>query len=349
MTVDTSDLGIRASIDIHAHCVPAELIDVMRADGRRLGVEVAEDGTGTTVLLDGRRRVGPLRRDLIDMSLRLETMERTGVDVQVLSSFIDLTGYELEPRAGAAFARRFNEAIAAEAEEHAGRFMMLATVPLQDGELAAAELEHAVTKLGAVGVEIATTVDGNALVDARLDSFWAMAESLRCIVLVHPHLPLAGLDLTDKMLHNMVGRPLETTIAVARLMVAGVLDRHPELRICLVHGGGALPFQVGRLQRGYEALPHLVATEMQNAPIELLGRMYFDTVLFSPSGIRYLIDFAGADHVVLGSDYPFPMGDPDPLATVDAIPGLTGAERDAIVGGNVLRLISEIERPNAGR
>ena len=331
------------SIDIHAHCVPGELLAMLRSEGSEFGIEVTEDGKGVAAILDGRRRVGPIRDDLIDMSLRVAAMDQTGVDVQILSSWVDLTGYELEPEAGAKFARRFNETIAAEASRHPGRFMMLATVPLQDGALAAGELEHAVTKLGAVGVEICTTVDGATLVDAELDDFWAKAQELRCIVLLHPHMPLVGLDLSAKMLHNLVGRPLETTIAVARLMVAGVLDRFPELRICLVHGGGALPFQIGRIQRGYEGLPHVVASDMASTPLDLFAKMYFDTVLFTAASLRFLIDFAGADHVVLGSDYPFPMGDLDPIATLDSVPDLTSDERSAILEGNVRRLISEVE------
>jgi aminocarboxymuconate-semialdehyde decarboxylase len=335
------------SIDIHAHCVPAELIALLRSEGRALGIDVAEDGKGVTALLDGRRRVGPVRDDLVDVSLRLETMDRTGVDVQVLSSWIDMTGYELEPESGARLSRLFNETMASEAAAHPDRFMMMATVPLQDGSLAAAELEYAVTHLGAVGVEIATTVDGKALVDAGLDAFWAKAEELQCIVLLHPHMPLIGVNLEAKMLHNMVGRPLESTIAVGRLMVAGVLDRYPGLTICLVHGGGALPYQIGRIQRGYEALPHVVATDMQSTPLELLAKMYFDTVVFTATSLRFLIEFAGIDHVVLGSDYPFPMGDLDPIATLETVPDLSGDERSAILEGNVTRLISQVRGRSA--
>lgn len=331
------------SIDIHAHCIPADMIAFLRSDGASLGIDVAEDGKGVTALLDARRRVGPLRSDITDVALRLETMDRTGVDVQVLSSWIDLTGYELEPEAGARLSRRFNETMAADAAEHPDRFMVLATVPLQDGALAAAELEYAVTKLGAVGVEIATTVDGVALSDAGLDAFWAKAQELQCIVLVHPHMPLTGIDLSANLLDNMVGRPLETSIAIGRLMVAGVLDRFPNLTICLVHGGGALPYQIGRIQQGYRGIPHVVATNMESSPLELLARMYFDTVVFTASSLRFLIDFAGVDHVVLGSDYPFPMGDLDPIATLDTVPDLTSDERAAILAGNVTRLISAVK------
>lgn len=330
------------SIDIHAHCVPSGLVDLLRSEGGSFGIEVAEDGKGVTALLDGRRRVGPVRADLVDTALRLKTMDDTGVGVQVLSSWVDLTGYELEPEAGAAFSRRSNEVMAEEVASHPDRFEMLATVPLQDGELAAAELEYAVSRLGAVGVEICTTIDGAALAASDLDAFWSKAEELRCIVLLHPHMPLIGIDLSAKLLDNMVGRPLESTIALDRLMVAGLFDRFPDLTMCMVHGGGALPYQVGRIQRGYEALPHVVATDMKSSPLEVVAKLYFDTVVFTASSLRFLIDFAGADHVVLGSDYPFPMGDLDPIATLDTVPDLTPGERAAILEGNVSRLISQV-------
>ncbi|MDH3250336.1 MAG: amidohydrolase family protein [Acidimicrobiia bacterium] len=332
------------SIDLHAHCVPNGLIDLLRSDGGSFGIEVAEDGKGVTALFDGRRRVGPVRADLIDTSLRLKTMDDTGVDVQVLSSWVDLTGYELEPEAGATFARRSNEVMAEEVAAHPDRFEMLATVPLQHGELAAAELEYAVSELGAVGVEMCTTIDGAALADSDLEAFWAKAEELRCIVLLHPHMPLIGIDLSAKMLHNMVGRPLESTIAIGRLMVDGLFDRYPDLTMCMVHGGGALPYQVGRIQRGFEGIPHVVATDMKSTPLEVVAKLYFDTVVFTPASLRFLIDFAGADHVVLGSDYPFPMGDLDPITTLDTVPDLTADERTAILDDNAKRLISQVRR-----
>lgn len=331
------------SIDIHAHCVPSGLIDLLRAEGGSFGIEVAEDGKGVTALFDGRRKVGPVRQDLIDTSLRLKTMDETGVSVQVLSSWVDLTGYELEPESGAEFARRSNQAMAEEVANHPDRFEMLATVPLQNGELAAAELEYAVSTLGAVGVEICTTVDGMALADSDLDAFWAKAEELRCVVLLHPHMPLVGIDLSAKFLHNAVGRPLESSIAISRLIVAGLFDRHPDLTMCMVHGGGALPYQVGRLQRGYEAIPHIVATDMESSPLDVFSKLYFDTVLFTGASIRFLIELAGIEHVVLGSDYPFPMGDLDPIATLDEVPDLTADERAAVLEGNVSRLLSQVK------
>jgi aminocarboxymuconate-semialdehyde decarboxylase len=126
-------------------------------------------------------------------------------------------------------------------------------------------------------------------------------------------------------------------------MVAGLFDRYPDLTMCMVHGGGALPYQVGRMQRGYEGVPHVAATNMESSPLDVFAKLYFDTVLFTAPSLRFLIDFAGVDHVVLGSDYPFPMGDLDPIATLDTIPDLTAAERAAILEDNARRLISQVK------
>lgn len=205
--------------------------------------------------------------------------------------------------------------------------------------MAAAELRHATTELGMVGIEIATTVAGVDLVAAELEPFWAAAAELGSLVLLHPMDPLPGIDLKQHFLDNMVGRPAETTIAIARLIMAGLFDRHPDLRVCVVHGGGFLPYQVGRMQRGWTAKPALAATDLETAPIETIKRLYFDTIVHNPLALRYLIDLVGADRITLGTDYPFEAGDPDPIGTVDAVPGLTAEEREWIVAGTARKLL----------
>lgn len=197
------------------------------------------------------------------------------------------------------------------------RFRAMATVPLQSPDAAANELEYAVSELGMVGVELATTIAGADLAGADLDLFWSAAARLKALVLLHPVDPLAGIDLTSHFLHNIIGRPAETTIAIARLLLSGVLTRHPDLNICLVHGGGFLPYQIGRMQRGWEIKPAIVATELASQPLDALRTLYFDTVLDEPMALRYLIDLVGAERVLLGTDFPFEMGDPTPFARSD--------------------------------
>lgn len=324
------------SIDIHAHCVPAEAVRLLMQNGAEIGITIDED---RRPVINGRTVSMPIRDDLIDRSLRLAAMDRAGINIQVLSNWIDLTAYGLDPDSGARWSRLMNEALATEAAVDPGRFLAMATVPLQSPDAAARELAYAVDELGMVGVEIATTVDGADLSSADLDVFWATAARLKSLVLLHPIDPLAGIDLRSHFLHNIVGRPAETTIAVARLLLSGVFTRHPSLNMCVVHGGGFLPYQIGRMQRGWEHNPAVVATDLPVPPLDAIRSLYFDTILHEPSALRYLIDLVGDEHVLLGTDYPFEMGDSDPLGSIERTPGLTEAERESITHGNASRLL----------
>ncbi len=326
-------------IDIHAHCVPAEVVDLLHSEGASMGIEVGHDGS---VVVAGRPLPMPLRQSLVDRDARLAAMDRSGIDIQVLSPWIDLTAYRLDPEAGARWSRLLNVALAGEAASHPDRFLALGTVPLQSPEAAVAELRFAVDELGMVGVEIGTRVGDVDLVSARLDPFWEEAARLRCLLLLHPLDPLPGIDLGSHFLHNIVGRPAETTIAVARLLLAGLFERHPHLEMCVVHGGGFLPYQIGRMHRAWVARPEIVASELRTPPRQALRQLSFDTVLHEPAAIRYLVDVVGADRVMLGSDYPFEMGDPDPVATIEAVPGLSTADRTAILSGTAQRLFAGI-------
>ena len=330
--------------DVHAHCIPADLVDLLRTDGAAYGIEVVKGERGESAVLANGQQIGPFRSILGDVDARLASMDAAGVDVQLLSSWVDLTAYGMDPAHGAAYTRRFNEIMADEARRHPGRFLALVTVPLQSPGHAAEELHHAVTELGMVGVEIATTVGQTDLDLAGLETFWEAAAELRCLVLIHPCDPLSGVDLARNFLDNMVGRPAESSIAIGHLIFSGILERHPDLVACVVHGGGFVPYQLGRMQRGYEAAPHLTAKNIDTPPEELARRLYFDTVLHDPTAIAFMVDRIGVDHVVLGSDYPFEMGDLDPVNTLNSVPDLTEADRKLIREGNVARILDGIRR-----
>jgi aminocarboxymuconate-semialdehyde decarboxylase len=325
--------------DIHAHCIPAPLLDLLRRQGPRLGIELRDEGKGEYAVIRDRVRLQPFNPILSDLGARIGVMDATGVDVQLLSGWIDLTAYALEGEAGAEYSRRFNEIMIAEAGRHPDRLRALGTIPLQDPRRAAEELDYAIRDLGMAGVQIATTVDATDLDRAGLDPFWEAAEGLRCLVVLHPCDPLPGVDLSRNFLDNMIGRPAETTIAVAHLLFGGALERYPGLVICVVHGGGFIPYQLGRMQRGFDAVPRLAAQNISTAPSELARRLYYDTVLHDRGPLAFLVEQMGADHVVMGTDYPFPMGDPTPVDTVHTISGLSDGQRQLILGGNVARLL----------
>lgn len=329
--------------DVHAHCIPSGLIDTLKADPARYGIEVMERD-GAMSLVVGGREAGPVDERLSDVAARLEAMDRSRVGRQLLSTWIDLTAYGLDPGTGARYARMFNEALAATVDRHPDRFEGLCTAPLQAPDRAAGELRHAVDRLGMVGVEIATSVEGTELDDAALDPFWAAAAEMRCLVLIHPYQPRAGRGLPRHHLRDIVANPAETPAAVGHLIFGGVLERHPDLRICLVHGGGFLPYQAGRFDAVYRAKVPEAERALSRAPSESMARMYYDTLTHSPRAVAWLVDFVGAEHVLVGSDYPFEVGDPDPVGTVEAAPGLTGEQRALILTGNAERLLAEVRR-----
>ena len=340
-----SSLSTRpGSIDVHAHCVPVGVIDTLVAEGGRYGIELAEKDGRYAALIGGRVQTRDILPSLSDLPRRLAAMDAAGVDVQLLASWIDLTAYSLDAATGVRYSRMFNEGLAATAAEAPDRFRALATVPLQAPEDAAAELRHAITVLGHVGVEIATTVDGRELDDPDLDPFWAAAEELRAVIVVHPYASLKGRDLTRYGLVNLIGNPAETTLALGHLIFGGVFERHPDLRMVLVHGGGFAPYQIGRWDRGFTTGARGATEHLTRAPGEWLQRLYFDTVLHSALSLRHLVDVVGADHVILGSDYPFVMGEPEPVRSLDAVPGLGDGERQQILAGNLATLLDDVGR-----
>ncbi len=300
-------------IDLHCHFIPKALIDLIEREGSAHSVELTGGGT---VSFAGRDATQDLPQGMLDLEDRLQWMDDQGIDVQVLSAWMDFSAYVLDPDDGAWLARSLNETTVEAIAKHRDRYRAMAAVPLQAPELAAEELAYAVRELGMVAVEIATSVMDKELDDASLAPFWSAAEALEVLVLVHPYASIGSARLTRYFLNNIVGNPAEETVAAAHLIYGGVLERHPGLRVCLTHGGGFLPYQIGRQDRGFESVSRLTRRNLSVAPSSLLRRFYYDSVVHSPEALRFLVERVGGDRVVLGSDYPFPMGDPEPVVTV---------------------------------
>ena len=318
--------------DLHCHFVPPALIDRLESEGAAHSITVTAEGT---VSFAGRASTQKVPAGMLDLEDRLRWMDEQGVDVQVVSAWMDFSAYELDPEDGAWLARALNELTVEALQMHHDRFRAMAAVPMQAPDLAAGELRFALEALGMVAVEIGTAIAGAELDDPRLEPFWDAAEALDALVLVHPPNRSLGYDrLRRYFFDNVVSNPAEETIAAAHLIFGGVLDRHPALRVFLTHGGGFLPYQIGRQDRGFAARPAVTATHINSPPSTFLRRFFYDTVLHSPEAVRFLVSRTGADRVLLGSDYPFPMGDPEPVATVRAAE-LDEDARAAILGGNV--------------
>ena len=166
------------------------------------------------------------------------------------------------------------------------------------------------------GVELATTVDGRFIDEAGLDDFWAAAQDLGAFIVLHPMRPLEGIDLKRYFMENMIARPAESTIALAGLIFSGVFERFPNLKVCVVHGGGFAPYQIGRMDAGYHQKPNLAATHISKPPSDYLRQIYVDTVVHDHAALRYVVDLLGGDRVMLGTDYPFEMGSLDPVGFI---------------------------------
>lgn len=320
------------TIDSHTHILTEEAMRLLGKESPKVA-PVLKNVTqaGGILEIDGKVVQQPHPREIWDVSLRLRDMDANGVDVQVLSTTVFTFFYGHEPNLALACSIVQNEDIAAVVAKNPDRFLGLGTVPLQAPQMAAHELRRSMTKLGLRGVMIGSNVNGRNLDDPALEPFWATAEELGAFIFIHPHAGVGTERMGSYYLKNLIGLPLETTLAAASLVFGGVLERHPRLTVCLSHGGGFVPYQAGRFQHGWEVRDE-AKVNIKNPPSESLGRLFYDTILHSKTNLEFLIDAVGHEHVLLGSDYPFDMGNLDCVARVEAL-SIEAPARDYMLGG----------------
>ncbi len=283
------------------------------------------------------KQVANVQVCLTSVEQRLRDMDKMGVDVQAISCSPMQFKYSLEPELGAKAARAINENLAAIVAKHPDRFVALANVPLQAPELAAAELEHCVKELGFRGVEIGTNVAG-AEVSRGRDAFWAKLQQLDVMLFLHPNGFTGGERLVDHYFNNVIGNPLDSTVAVAHLVFDGVLERFPRLKIVVAHGGGYVAHYPGRMDHAWSARDD-TRTALRRKPRRSLAKLYFDTLVFDRDQLRHLVKLWGADHLVVGTDYPFDMGWYDPRGFVGACDFLRAGDKAKILGLNAAKLL----------
>jgi aminocarboxymuconate-semialdehyde decarboxylase len=326
------------TVDCHTHILGEAAMRRLAGESPKVApVMTARGDPACRLVIDGAVVQDPFPRELWDTEQRLRDMDAHGVDTQVLAPTVFTFFYQHEPALGLACAALQNDEIAAEIKRHPGRFLGLAGVPLQAPELAAQELRRAMTGLGLCGAMIGSHVCGRNLDDPALAPFWAEAETLGAFIFIHPHGGAGAERLGAYYLKNLVGLPFETTIAGASLVFGGVVERHPDLKICLSHGGGFLPYQAGRFRHGFDVRPE-AKVSLKGPPEQSIARLYYDTILHSRPTLEFLIASAGADHVLLGSDYPFDMGNLDCVARVEAL-AIPAPARELILGGYADRLL----------
>lgn len=325
-------------IDLHTHILPERWPDLSARPGYGAFPRIEHEGPGCARMMIGERDFRRIDERSWDLQRRLSDCDRDHVDMQVLSTVPVMFSYWAKPAHALELARLLNDHIAECVARHPRRFTGLGTVPLQDPELAIAELERCVGKLGLPGVEIGTHVNGRNLDDPGLISFFARAAELDAAVFVHPWDMLGSERMERHWLPWLVGMPVETALAAASLVLGGVLERLPRLRVGLAHGGGAFPWILGRIQQGFEVRPDLCATATSIPPRGSAARFYVDSLVHDPRALRFLIETFGVDNVALGSDYPFPLGEERPGALIDAL-GLPRAEADRLLGGTAVEFL----------
>lgn len=330
----------RRTIDLHCHAlVPSVEALVAGSPQKAAEPDMTLKAMGAASVAHNNATMLPTAGPrMTRVEQRLADMDAMGVDVQVLSPSPTQYYYWAEPELAGQIVRQQNDAIAEMCARHPQRFAGLGTLALQHPELAVEQLEHAVKVLGLKGVEISTSVNGKELDDPSLRPFWTCAEALGALVFIHPFGTTLGARTATHYLVNTVGQPLETTIALSRLIFGGVLDAHPGLKILAAHGGGYLPTYIGRSDHAHAVRPE-AAADTPRKPSDHLKRIWFDSVVYDPMALRHLIERVGASQVVVGTDYPFDMGHYDMFALVDATPGLSEEERAAVLGGNAARLV----------
>jgi len=315
------------TVDVHCHVSVPEATDLLKGTKieRRLGAGLALGGYDDAGLTPA----------------RIQQMDEMGIDVQAVS--INSFWYGADQDLASKLIDLQNQKLAEMCAAHPDRFVAFASVALQFPELAAQQLETGMKKYGLRGAAIGGSCEGKELSSPEFDPFWAKAEELQALVFVHPQDSQNATGVKNRVqgngvLTNVIGNPLETTIFLSHLIMEGTLDKFPNLKICAAHGGGFLPSYDGRIDEGCRVFPQQCTKKLLKKPSEYLKQIYVDTIVFNPEALRHLIAVVGAGQIGLGTDYPFPWAF-TPVDDVMSQPGLSDAERIAILGGTMSKLL----------
>jgi aminocarboxymuconate-semialdehyde decarboxylase len=328
-------LGV--TIDIHCH-IHVDAADQLVAPFRRSGQEPILDHASAATMAQNRASLAAVKGKLCALEARLADMDAHGIDMQIISPSPFQYFYWADADLGRQSSQCVNNWIAEAVARHGDRFKGICTVPMQNTELAVEELQRAVIELGLCGVEIGTHIRSEELSCERLRPFFAKAQELDTFVFIHPNGFSEGGRLASHNLINLIGNPLETTIAASHLIFGGTIRAMPGLKICLAHGGGYLPMYHGRMDHAYSVRPDCRSC-IDEIPSNYLRQFYFDSVVYQTSQLEFLVKTYGADRILMGTDYPYDMGEPDAVGLVAKCDSLNEEEKAAVLGGNAARLL----------
>ena len=335
-------------IDLHTHILPRDWPDLDTKYGYNGFIRLDHYQPCCARMMIGDRVFREITDNVWDPERRIEDCDRAGISLQVLSTVPVMFSYWAKPADALDLARRLNDHIAEVVRAHPTRFAGLGTIPLQDADLAAQELERCVTELGLRGVQIGTHVDANEhfgrldplnLDNASFQPVWSAAEQLGAAIFVHPWDMVGKERMPNYWLPWLVGMPAESSLAICSMIFGGVFERFPNLRVAFAHGGGAFPFTIGRIEHGFHVRPDLCATDTNINPRHYLAqperpaRFYVDSLVHDPDALRLLLKLFGAQRVALGSDYPFPLGEAHPGELIESMEDLSAEEKRRLLSG----------------
>jgi aminocarboxymuconate-semialdehyde decarboxylase len=345
--------ALQMKIDLHTHILPHDWPDLDAKYGYGGFVRLDHYQPCCARMMIGDRVFREITDNVWDPKRRIEECDREKISTQVLSTVPVMFSYWAKPADALDLSRRLNDHIAEVVRSHPKRFAGLGTIPLQDPDLAARELERCVRELGLRGAQIGTHVDANPysgridtinLDNASLQPVWSAAEQLGAAIFVHPWDMFGKERMPNYWLPWLVGMPAETSLAICSMIFGGVFERFPKLRVAFAHGGGAFPFTIGRIERAFHVRPDLVATENKTNPRKYLAqrdgrgdvtpaRFYVDSLVHDADALRLLLKLFGAQRVALGSDYPFPLGEAHPGQLIDSIKEFSAKEKAQLFSG----------------
>lgn len=331
-------------IDVHAHYVPPQLVAAVKDKGLAIGVRLAPaDGGKEALAFDYGFKVRPFFPRLVEpVEQRRQWMNEQGIDHQIVGTWPDIFGYGLPPAACIAWHRMLNDTLAEWTADNAKRFSWISSVPMIDAEAAAAELERSAS-IGAIGVIISSNVENVNLGELALDPFWRKAEALGLPVLVHPVYSVPGPRVDKFALAQIALYTYDTTLGIGSLLMSGVMDRFPKLKLLWSHGGGTFPYLAGRFDIMHKRMDKTAQRNVAaKTPSAYAAAMTYDSIVHAPKALRFLVDIAGIGNVLLGTDYSFPPADMEPLALLRAA-GLSKADTDAIADDNPRRLFARLK------
>jgi aminocarboxymuconate-semialdehyde decarboxylase len=327
-------------IDVHAHILNEDTMQMIAKEAPSLKVKLTPIDNDFAVFEIGGTAYKPFPRGAWDLERRFKHMAEAEVDVHVLSNTPQTFLYGTDGSQNAAVAAIQNDQIAKHVKDHPGRFYGLATLPMQAPEKAAAELKRAMTKPGMKGAQIGSNINRKNLDEPEFEPVWAAANELKALIMVHPT-QVAAMDRLGKYyLNNLIGNPLDSTIAIASLVFGGVIERYPNIRWYFVHGGGMAPWQAGRFAHGWQVRPEPKVNLKDHGPEKAMATLYYDTILHAQPQLQALVSIIGAPRIALGSDYPYDMGTLECARQVKAL-AISDADKQKILTDIPRKLLGE--------